>query len=236
MPGVVLSTILERVRTELDDTRAQRFDDPYIQRYFDQANEDLIVEFAALGLDYGEQVVVLSAVPKGTTSLDGYMGNEGALEFMVLPISLEWKHVGDPDTMYRPIRGPVDKILDVQAIDGIASWEFRAKSSVVLSPSTTDVDIRARFMGMPSASLDDPSKTITRAFANIFVYKVAQKIASRNGSSETGSLAMDLKEDLWRAKESLEELLTKQDQAVIRRFGRYNKRPQGSLMFRIPVR
>jgi hypothetical protein len=234
MAGVVLSTILDRVRTELDDTRAQRFDDQYITLYFDQANEDLIVEFAALGIDYGEQVLVIDDVTPGTVNLDSLMGNEGVLAFMILPVSLEWKHLGDPDTMYRPIPR-VDKVSDTIGIDGIVNYEFRAQQSIVLALSTTDVTLRMRFMGMPSSSLNDSSNTITRAYANIFVYKVSQKIASRNGANGPGQLAEALKSDLHDAKESLQELLTKQDQATKRRFGRYNKPNSGSLMFQIPI-
>lgn len=234
MSGVVLSTILDRVRTELDDTKAQRFDDQYIIRYFDQCNEDLIVEFAALGLDYGEQVVVIPSIPVGTINLDSLMGNEGVLSFMILPISIEWKHPQDPDDSYTNVP-KVDKVSDATGVDGILNYEFRAQQSVVLALSTTQVTLRVRFMGMPCTSLDDPSKTITRAFANIFVYKVSSKIASRNGQTGPGSLSEDIAKDLHSARESLEELLTKQDQGTKRRFGRYNKRPEGSLMFRIPI-
>jgi len=53
MSDVVLSTPLTRIRAELDDPSAQRFDDTYIINFCDQCNEDLLIEFASKGLEYG---------------------------------------------------------------------------------------------------------------------------------------------------------------------------------------
>lgn len=229
MADVALGTPLGRIRTQLDDPDGQRFDDPYIINFCDQCNEDLVIEFAAKGLEYGEQVLEITSVAANTLSLATQQAVNGVLQYMILPISLEWKDAGQDAINYKPVPR-VDKIADVQSTDGVVNWEFRS-GVVYLTPSTGIVDLRIRFFGMPSTSLANEQSTVNRSMVNVFVYKVAQQIASRNGSEQ---LAADLKDDLWRAQENLEELLTKQDQAVDRRFGRQNPVSSGG-NFRIPT-
>ena len=151
------------------------------------------------------------------------------LEFLLLPLAIDWKIAGDPDVNYQPV-ARVDKLADVQSVNGLVNWEFRS-GSIYLTPSSGVIDIRVRFFGMPATSLSTTSSTVTRAITNIFVYKVAAKIASRNGQEQ---LAADIGQDYARALENLEELLTKQDQQVRRKFGRMNQRGYGN-NFKIPT-
>lgn len=230
MSNVALTTVLSRIRAELDDPRGQRYDDNYIFGFTDGCNEDLIIELAACGIEYGEQVVEIQGVPANTTDLSGYMDTGLPLEYMILPMSIEWKRPGDDPTRYGTC-ARVDKVRDVIAISGITNWELRSGIPVI-SPSCIDTDIRVRFFGMPIGTLNDPNGQILRSIAQIFVYKVAQKIASRNGKAQ---LAADLAVDLWRSKENLSELMTKQEQQVTRKFGRYNRRLWLLSDGRIPV-
>lgn len=229
MSDVSLSTPLDRIRSELDDPNAQRYDDTYIMGFCDQCNEDLIIELAAKGIEYGEQRLEIIGLPINTTDLSSYQASGGVLQYMILPIAMEWKNTGEPATNYQPVFR-VDKLADVQAIDGIVNWEFRS-SVIFLTPSDAILDLRIRFFGMPATSLSTQQSTVTRAMVNVFVYKVAQKIASRNGNA---TLAADLEKDRERALENIEELMIKQDQGVRRRFGRQNQ-PGTGTNWRIPT-
>jgi len=229
MSDVTLTTPLTRIRAELDDPNQQRYDDAYIMGFVDQCNEDMIIEFASKGIEYGEQVIEITGLPINTTSLSTYQAANGALQYMILPILIEWKNSGEPATSYQA-SSRVDKVADIQAIDGIVNWEFRS-GTVYLTPSTAVLDIRVRFFGMPSSELSTQQSTIFRSMLNVFVYKVAQKIASRNGNEQ---LATDIGKDLWEALENIEELLIKQDQSVRRKFGRQNQPGYGT-NWRIPT-
>ena len=232
---VAVGKLIKRVQVLLDDPSGKRYDDQYVSNFIAQCNDDMVVEFAAMGVEYGEQVVQLPNLAPGTTDLVNYQLPGSILEFMILPIALEWKHAGSPIFEYIPIRR-VDKVVDTQSVDGISSWS-PLSGVVQLSPSTSYVDLRIRFFGMPM--MGDPpdpiSDNIMRSMLTAMTYRVAGEIVGSNTGTEGEVLIERFEKKEHRSKENIEELITKQDQSTRRVLGRYNRGNRGGPAWRIPT-
>jgi len=224
-----VGSLQTRVQACLDDPSGKWADAGYLAPFIQIVSDDYWMHLAALNLKYDEIEVILPSVTAGMSDLSVFEAKGGALEFMDAPISLEWRHVGDPNTAWRPIP-QLDKVNDNDGdVDGISSYEWR-NQILYISPSNTNVDLRVRFSGLPP-SLDDQSKQVLRGIPNILAYNASEFIA---GVRNNKDLAAFLKVKGDAAEEDFEILMTKMQQKVHRKFGRNNMMQRSRLNWTIP--
>src|SRR5579872_1072140 len=153
-PGI--SLVVQRVQTEFDALGQDDWcDKDYILNFLSIHHEDVDNVLENLDLSYDTQVVVLSAVPAGTSDLSAFEVSGQPLSSIMYPIKLEWRLVGGTDINWRKIPRQ-DEIEDVliptaggpSQTEGIASFEWRG-GIIYISPSSVDVDIRVRFDALP---------------------------------------------------------------------------------------
>lgn len=204
----------------------------YILRFLDISSEEVAGELDDLDLSFDTQVAVLAAVPAGTTDLNNYQVDGNELDDMVRPILLEWKHPGEADYQYRKIER-VDKLPDSVPVDGISNFEFRNGSRIYLTRSTTDVDIRVRFEGLP---LDLQSDTDTEApgLINVFVFGLCALIQLVRGGPGT-ALGKVFGDFYQGALGRYLDRLVKQEQDVPRQLGTRRSGQFPLLRFGAPV-
>ncbi len=233
-----VATIIRRVQVEFDDRDGSWCDQDYILDFLSIANEDVENELEDLDLSYETNVVVLPAVPAGTTDLSGYQAEGQPLANMVEPTALEWRLVGDTDLNWRPIPSQ-DKVTDVltptpgqpSATEGIASYEWRG-GIIIISPSSVDTDIRVRDEELP-AVLNSDSTQYVKGMENVLVYKACIHIAADRG----GGLAKKVPyfQGLYdNAFTAVSDKMVKQEQVTPRRAaGRRSQ--QGGPLWRAPM-
>lgn len=224
-----VSTVVARVQLLLEDQGQDWASTDYVIQYLGIHNEDVESFLENLDLSYDTDVIVLSAVPAGTTDLSLYQQDGGPLDMMVMATALEWRLVGEDDTKWRPVRRK-DKVLDVQAVMGIASYEWR-HGLVFISPSVVDVDIRVRAEDLP-AVLDSDSSTYIKGLTNVLVYGVAELIcASRGGPAAAVTLYFANKKEA--ALDNVADRMVKDEQSVPRHMGGRRGRFAGPI-WRVP--
>lgn len=221
-----LSLVIQRVQTLFEAVNAKWCDKDYIIGFLAIANEDIELELEALDLSFQEQVVILPAVPIGTTDLSAYQAIGQPLDDMMIPISLEWRTTGDTDVDdWQPIPR-VDKVIDTSipsdAVVGISSFEWRA-GLIKLSACSAIVDIRVRCQMLPDVFQDD-SDTYIKGLTNWLVYQTAIMIAQSRGGGVSKMIPVWSKQ-LAVTSDNVICTMVKQEQNVVRRFG--GRRSQG---------
>lgn len=207
--------IVDRVQLFMEAQGEDWCSADYVTQYLAVHNEDIESFLENLDLSYDTDVIVLPAVPAGTLDLSSYQQDGGPLSQMVLPVALEWRLVGQDDTQWEPIPEK-DKVIDVMAYPGIASYEWR-HGLVFISPSSVDVDVRIRCEDLP-AVLDNDSATYIKGLTNVLAYGVAALICgSRGGPSAANAVYFEgKKED---ALSNVADRMVKDEQTVVRVMG-----------------
>jgi hypothetical protein len=204
-----------------DDPANQVIDKDYCLPFINLAWMDIAAEFNALGLQYQEEVVVLSAVPAGTSDLSTFQAAGELLESIVLPTLVEWKRTEEEDTQYREV-ALREKLPDVQTEDqGISAYQWR-KGKVIVTPSSIAVDIRVTFKAY-SLDFVDPVTSIIVGAGNLIAYKASEMLNSpkvRNDAAAVAYFAAKFRD----AADNFEVLCVKQKNREGFRIGRMHGR------------
>src|SRR5450432_3928408 len=99
-----VQTIVSRVQLLLEDQQQDWASTDYVIQYLAIHNEDVESFLENLDLSFDTDVIVLPAVPAGTTDLSAYQQDGRELDMMMLPVALEWRLVGQDDTQWNPVR------------------------------------------------------------------------------------------------------------------------------------
>jgi len=227
-----VDTVIKRVQVLLDDPRGKFFTREYIMPYLDILYEDLNTKLAAIGLEYEEQVVTLSAVAANTSDLSASQAVGQPLEYLATAKRLEWKLPGDNALAWRSV--PRKDILpDVLDVLGLLAWKQSGQGpTVFVTPSNAAIDIRVTGDFLPFR-LESEDKKMIQGVGNVFSYMVAELIsAARDGLEKqvmyfAGKAAMALDDFAsWQVQ---------QDQIVERKFGSSRPRRYGSYRWRTPL-
>lgn len=224
-----VQTIVSRVQMLLEDQEQDWASTDYIIQYLGLHNEDVESLLENLDLSFDTDVIILSGVTAGTSDLSTYQQDGGPLDMMMLPTALEWRNIGEDDTKWRPI-GKKDKVLDVQPLVGIASYEWR-HGLVYISPSTVDVDLRIRCEDLP-ALLDSDSSTYVKGMTNVLAYGVAALVSGSRGGPAAES-ATYFEGKMESALSNVADRMVKDEQRVERVMG--GRRQGGRPIWRTPI-
>lgn len=224
-----LSLIIRRVQKLFDDEGESWCDKDYVTGFIALNSDDLETELSAHELGYQEGTIVISDVPAGTTDLSAYQADAGPLASMMSPISVEWRRVGEDDSMWRPVKRG-DKIIDVgttdNQVEGIQNFTWQ-QGLVKISKSSIDVDLRVVAELLPDIAQSDSDNYIKGA-TNVIAYFTAQMIAIDRGGGVAKQAPFFEKKGL-KALDNLEIILTKQEQNNVRRFAGRRSNSSGPL-------
>jgi len=213
-----LQLVISRLQALFEAAGHKWCDKDYIVGFLSIRNEDLEAKFAANGMAYQEEWIVLPAVPAQTSDLSSYQTPGNLLGDMMLPYSLEWRVPGQPDTAFAPV--PLkDKVLDTDPnspINGIASWAW-TRGIIQISASAIAVDIRVGCDLLPDVFQSDSDNYIPGS-TNVLTYWTSETIAkSRGGPASKFGVEMQAKgEAAW---SDVEALMVQQTQRTRRRIG-----------------
>lgn len=234
-------TIIKRVQQLFEDQNESWCDKDYVQSWLEMHNEDLESLLENLDLSYDTVVVGPITVTAGTTDLSSFQTETEPLENMIYPIALEWRYPGENDLQWRPIDS-VDKVIDtnssateqavVSNLSGILSYEWRG-GTIYISPSSVDVEVRARIEALPSA-LNIDNTNYVKGMTNVLAYGVAEMIAGTRGG--TGNSKLMILFSAWhqRALDNIADRLVKNEQKIPRRMGGRRSIQPGPL-WRLPM-
>lgn len=221
-----LSLVIQRVQTLFEAVNEKWCDKDYIIGFLAISNEDVELELEALDLSFQERVLVLPAVPVGTTDLSQFQAMGQPLDDMMIPIMLEWRLTGDTDEDDWNFIPRVDKVINASipsdAIVGIASFEWRG-GLIYVSASSAIVDIRVRCEMLPDVFQDDSANYI-KGLTNWLMYTTAILIAQSRGGGVSKMVPVWEKK-LEKTSDNVICTLVKQEQNIVRRFG--SRRGQG---------
>lgn len=173
--------VVQSVATLLDDPSQSTYDRDYIVPFINLRWSDIVVNLAALGLQYSEDTVILT-IPAYTVSLSSQMISGGALQSLMEPISIEWKLVGSDDTTYDETEW-VGEVKDFPGgTVGIPEFAWEG-GNIVLVPSGQDVVARIRYNSM-STTLVDPTDKMVRGVGHIVAYEAAEVIWAIRGNEK----------------------------------------------------
>lgn len=219
-----VSTIVQRVQTELNDVGQTWATQDLIIARLPTANEDVCTRLESEDLAFQVSVVVLLDVPANTTDLSAFQITGSPLYGLVVPRTVEWRQVGQNDEQWQIVES-VDKVEDTNIAaggepvasdeQGIISFEWRG-GVIVVSPSSIPVDVRVRGEFLPPL-LQNDSDTQIVGLTNPLVYKVCWKIASSR--AELSNLAQSFDAQYEKAIDNFEVMQVKERQNRPQRFG-----------------
>lgn len=226
-----VALVISRVQALWEDQNESWCDKDYVQTFLAIHNEDVESLLESLDLSYDTKVILISAVPAGTSDLSAYQGDGQPLDNMMLPTALEWRLVGQDDSQWQVI-SRLDKVRDTilgstgtpSNTTGIASYEWRS-GIIYITPSSADCDIRVRCETLP-AVLDSDSTVYIKGLTNVLSYGVAAIIAFVRGgpSSKIGMWFQSKADD---ALETVSDRMVKDEQVISRRMGGRRSGMQG---------
>ena len=216
-----VALIITRVQALWEDQGETWCDKDYVQTFLGIHSEDVESYLESLDLSYDTDVIVLPAVPAGTTDLSAYQADGQPLANMMLVTALEWRQVGQDDSQWQTIPR-VDKVQDAvldisgdpSTAVGIPSYEWR-KGIPFISPSSVDCDIRVRCEELP-AVLDTDSAVYIKGLTNVLAYGVAAIIAFVRGGPQS-KIGMWFQSKADTAMDAVECRMVKDEQAIGRR-------------------
>jgi hypothetical protein len=220
-----VADIIQTVLNCFDDQNQDRFDKDFILSFLSTENKSVESALESLDLSNDTNIYVLTPVPAGTTDLSAWQADGQLLQYMMFPIALEWRLVGQNDTQWNPVNH-TDKIIDTNlsptgvavnsSIAGIASWTWR-KRVIYISASSVDVEIRIQVEELPEP-LQVDSDTYIAGLDNVLAYKVAEKIAQGQGAGSS-KLALVFRQWAEDDFDPIKDRLVKEEQTVARRMG-----------------
>lgn len=228
-----LQQVISNVQTLWQAKGAKWCDKDYVVSFLTMINEQLEQKFAAVGLSYSEEFIILPNVAAGTTDLSAFQAPGQQLGDMMSPYSLEWRLPGAPATQFAPV-GRVDKVLDVDTInspiEGIESYAWMG-GIVQISPSSVNVDIRVGCELLPDVFQSDSDNYIKGA-TNVLSFWTAGIIGLIRGAgaSKLGTEFTKMGDSAW---DDIESVFIMQEQETPRRLAGSRSRVPGPL-WRLP--
>jgi hypothetical protein len=170
--------VVASVAALLDDPGQTNIDQDYVIPFINLRWANLIVNLSMLGLQYSEETAIIN-LPAGATNLTQYMASGQPLASLMMPLGIDWKLQGDPDTEYEP----ADSVRELDDLPpdstGIPQYAWQG-GTVLISTSSVPVTIRIRFNAM-STTLVDPTDTMIRGVGDIIAYRAAELLAAVRG-------------------------------------------------------
>lgn len=191
-----VADVVTSVAALLDDPSGSEIDVDYVLPFLNLRWSNLVTNLVMLGLQYSEEVVILTIQP-GTVTLSDAMQSGAPLASLMKPKSIDWKPVGTADTLYTPA-AQKNELSDVDpSSTGVLEYSFQG-GTIQVTPSAVAVVARIRFLAM-STSLVDPSDGMIRGVGDIIAYRTAEMIAAVRGGAtalkqackEWGDTALD---------------------------------------------
>jgi hypothetical protein len=172
--------VVQSTATLLDDPSQSTFDMDYIVPFLNLNWDSLVVTLAMLGLQYTEEEAIVQ-INAGTTSLSSLLISGGPLAALMEPKRMDWKLVGDDDTMYTPVE-MVEELDDYpQGTIGVEEFSWKG-GNLFLTPSAQPVVLRIRYTAM-SVTLVDPTDNMIRGAGHILAFYTAGLIWDIRGNA-----------------------------------------------------
>lgn len=184
MALLITADIVQAVATLLDDPGQTNVDADYILPFMNLRKNNLIVNLAMLGLQYGEATAIFT-LPAGTSDLSSFMISGQPLQSLMEPKTVEWKQVGEPDDQYEPVDCVNE--LDDEPQGGNAGIDEYAwqGGTLTVTPSTVDVVLRVKYYSF-SIDLADPDDQTIRGVGDVLAYRAAELIWPIRGNAALG--------------------------------------------------
>lgn len=209
-----VNAVVVRVRALCLDPAGDWATDAILYPLLNQAYEELYGELCDVNFPFNEETVVIPSLAVGTRDLRNYQRVGAPLERLFLPLDIEWKLAGNPDTDYKKV-DERDRVKDVDSqSSSLESWEF-SNGTIFLSPVDVAIDIRVRAQMTPIAVAQDGDQLIPGIAAILSLKTAAYILAPRNAP-----LAAGYERKGQKAQQTLEARYCKADQGKQRRWGR----------------
>lgn len=221
----LLSDIIARVQSLLDDPDGTYIDDGYVTGFAQNVYDVLYNRMRLYGHQFSEIDVELPSVAAGTPDLSAFQATGKPLALMVQPRMIEWKLPGQDATYYAPADGPVDKVRDiVPGITALDSWAW-LRRKIFLSRFSTALDLRVTgdFLFDPLTEGASPIEIEINANP-VLAYMIAEEIAGARGNDKWLALYKRKGDDAF---DDLNIAMVKAQQATTRRVGKINRRVPG---------
>lgn len=207
MALLTMGQVNDRAAALLDDPGHRRFSTSYLRSHIDQQNESMMISLSSSGLQQQEQTAIFN-IGVGVSDLTPFFQVGQLLQFLLRPVSIDWKLQGQPDTNYN-ISWPVQELTDVdQSNLGCQNYRW-AGGTLQVTPSGTPVTLRVRYLAL-NATLYDSVQQIVLGTGFVLAGLVAQFVCSLNNGM--GTLQKRLDSQVRRDKANLKNLLTQQRQ------------------------
>jgi hypothetical protein len=171
------------VRSLIEDSNIDYADDAYLQAPLNLCYAELTNKLRLCNPDFDEYTIELPNVTAGTPDLSGFMTTGQPLQYLIEPISVEWKLPGQDPVYYRSAE-KLSKIRDIliPGISAIDCWTWM-HLTIFLSRFNVNLDIRVtgEFMFPPLVANSDTLLVQTNLLPAM-AYAIASLIGSKRGN------------------------------------------------------
>jgi hypothetical protein len=179
-----VADVVQAVATLMDDPGQTSIDIDYVLPFLNLKFNDVSMKLAMLGLQYGEEEACFT-IPAGTENLSNFMLQGQPLASLMVPISIDWKEVGEADEEYTPVDS-VRELDDLptaaggSATTGIAEYSWQG-GTILITPPGSDVTGRVRFKSLSATEVDAVDNLI-RGAGNVIAYFTTALIYAIRGN------------------------------------------------------
>jgi hypothetical protein len=207
MALLTMGQVNDRAAALLDDPGHRRFSTNYLRAHIDQQNESMMIALSAVGLQQQEQTAIFN-IGVAVSDLTPFFQVGQVLQYLLRPVSIDWKLEGQPDTSYAP-SFPTQELIDVDP-SNLGCQQYRwAGGTLQVTPSGTAVTLRVRYLAL-SATLFDSVQGIVMGIGFLLASMTARYVCSMNNGM--GTLQKTLDTQVRRDKANLKNLFTQQRQ------------------------
>ena len=224
MSTATRGTVKAKVRSLVDDLQGTYVTDEWVDPLIQEEYEIAASKIASTTGDFDDYIVEVPGIQPGTNDLSTQQQAGGVLETMVTPERIDWKYAGLAPQFYRPLRGPLSKLPDIQPDDWMRGWQW-LHNIIQLSPCVVAVDLRVRGEFDPPVLQDDDSPILVHPRLGAFLgFKVAALIAKVRGNDAWVTLYT---QDANDAEDEIMQQIVKSGQKTTYRVGRMSSRRNG---------
>jgi hypothetical protein len=223
MALLTMGQVNDRAAALLDDPAHRRFSANYLRQHIDQQNEQMLVKLSSLGLQQQEQTAIFNLGVQ-ISDLTPFFQVGQPLQYLLRPMSIDWKVQGQPDTSYQP-SFPVQELADVDP-SNLGCDQYRwAGGTLQVTPSGVAVTLRVHYLAL-NVSVVDPNQQIVLGIGFLLALMTARFVAAMNNGM--GTLIKQLDTDIKSSRRDVKTLFTQQMQ-------QQNIVPRGIRMTTSPV-
>jgi hypothetical protein len=207
MALLTMGQVNDRAATLLDDPAHRRFSTNYLRAHIDQQNESMMIALSAFGMQQQEQTAIFNIATQ-VSDLTPFFQVGQVLQYLLRPVTVEWKLQGQPDTSYAD-SFPTQELIDVDP-SNLGCQQYRwAGGSLQVTPSQPPVTLRVRYIAL-SATLFDSVQGVVMGLGFLLASMVARYVCSLNNGM--GTLQKTLDTQVRRDKINLKNLFVQQRQ------------------------